>query len=175
MTSCGILTEWSAAFGCGPVTACPDYGRPSVGVASSSSRFRPLKMTSCGILTGWSAAFGCGPVTACPDYGRRLVRRLGSAGTGPALASLRVRAASGHWRSPPAAFSPGRVRLLAVARSRRARTTGVGSVPPEPAQRWRGLTREPPPAVEDHLLRHFDRVECGVWLWPVHCVPVLRA
>ena len=37
---------------------------------------------------------------------------------------------------------------MAVARSRRARTTGVGSVPPEPAQRWRGLTRDPPPVVD---------------------------
>jgi len=58
---------------------------------------------------------------------------------------------------------------------KRWRESTVGSVPPEPAQRWRGLTREPLPGVENCLLRHFHRMECGVWLWPGHGVPGLRA
>ena len=54
---------------------------------------------------------------------------------------------------------------------KRWRESPVGSVPPEPAQRWRGLEFDALQAIENCLLRHFDRVECGVCCGPVTACP----
>ena len=54
---------------------------------------------------------------------------------------------------------------------KRCRESPVGSVPPEPAQRWRGLEFDALQAIENCLLRHFDRVEFGVCCGPVTACP----